>query len=429
VTLALPILLAPLLAAAVVSLAAALRDRELRHAPLLGLIGLLALGYAVNSPAAPGGLDRAFELESIPYAVALAVNLATCWLAIAATRSLHERNRAEQVHWRDMETLRELAETLRDSDAAGAPSPDALLAHGCRHFGFETGLLVRLGSGDAQIVASRFPPGVVGLAAGPCPELARTLALRCTLTADVVSVERASTGHWSTHPEHAPFGWEAFLGVRVDEGPGGTRILCFASRSPRGDRVVGAERWVMRVMASWLAGRGNPHDAAKPLVPASEPAAGIDLHRRLRGLETRLGRGLAPGRPLRLELDARDPAVGIDPAVLERVVTGMLHHAAEAGADDEGLSIRTRSIEPPTAGAPGFVSIEIQARGPALDAGALAALHDRATTPTDESGLRQLPLSRVARILRDVGGDLSMESEEGVGTTLTAFVPSGPAAP
>jgi hypothetical protein len=430
VSIALSILLAPLLAAAVVSGVAAIRERDPRHAALLALIGLLAANSVLDPPAAPAAIDRAFELSSMPFLLGLAVNLAAWWLAIAVTRTLHERNRAEDVHWRDMETLRELAETLRQPAHPGALAPDALLAHGCRRFEFETGLLIRIAEGDAEILAACVPPDLDGLAVGPCPELGRTLAVRCTLSDEVVAVDRASAGHWSTHPEHAPFAWEAFLGVRVDEGPDGARILCFASRKPRGNRAVGVERILLRVMASWLARRSEPEasaddvDARKPLVPAQTDARSLDLNKALGQLEARLRRGLAPGRPLAFELDASGPTAGLDPSELERAVASMLLHAAEAGPDDGLVRVRTGRIEPAEPGGVGFATISITAAGPALDADALAALYERSAEPAHESGLRQLPLRRVVRVLRDLGGDLSMESEEGIGTTLTAFVPS-----
>ena len=167
---ALTILLAPLLAAGVVSAAAAVRDRDLRHAALFVLIGLLGARHALDPPA-PDAFEQAFELVSAPVMLDLALNLAAWWLAIAVVRSLHERNRAEQVQWRDMETLRELAATLR-CVASGTPAAaNEVLAHGCRRFQLETGLLLRIATIEgtqptAQILPSSRPQSPVWVGGG-----------------------------------------------------------------------------------------------------------------------------------------------------------------------------------------------------------------------------------------------------------------------
>lgn len=426
VSTALAILLAPLAAAALVTGVGAVRDRDPRHVSLLAVIGLLGGQLVHRPPFEPTSLEHAFEPAAVPYLLALALTLAVWWLAIAATRSLHERDRAEQAHGRDVEALRELANLLRRAEAHSPANADALLAFGCRRYGFETGLVARIGDDDGEILCLHDTRDDGPLTVGPCPDLVRTLVQRCALTDDVVDVGRASGGHWNTHPEHAPFGWESFLGIRIDEGPVGARVLCFASCAPRSETVSGAERMLLTVAASWL---GRPavtgsEEADKALVPAEEGPPLLALNDELTSLEPRLRRGLAAGRPLGLELDAAAPRVALGAGELERVVASMLTYAGEAGPDDAPIRLRTGIAQPPQPGAPGFSTVSVCALGPALDADALAALYDAPVAPAHESGLRQLPLPRVVRLLRDRGGDLSMESQAEVGTTLTAFLPT-----
>ena len=74
---------------------------------------------AATSRAILGALVIAtLETAATPLLIDLAINLVAWWAALVASRSLHERNRAEQVQWHGMEALRVLAERLHAASAA-----------------------------------------------------------------------------------------------------------------------------------------------------------------------------------------------------------------------------------------------------------------------------------------------------------------------
>jgi K+-sensing histidine kinase KdpD len=84
------------------------------------------------------------------------------------------------------------------------------------------------------------------------------------------------------------------------------------------------------------------------------------------------------------------------------------------------------------AGAKPFLTLAVTAEGAGLDATAQSKLFDSAadprgaapapTAPPSKEGL--LSLARARRLLSDAGGDLSIHSEAGTGTTLTAWLPA-----
>jgi hypothetical protein len=501
------ILMAPLGAALAVTLRALARDRDPRHAVSLVFLALLALRHVASPPAALPALDAALETEAAPLLIAFAINLGAWLAASLSSSSIRERNRAEQLQWSSMEALRTLAERIHtptrgqgDGNAA-LDQAQELLAYGCEHLQFETGLLVQRSELGIDILVAQTPEDVGGLETGDCPALATSLAARCFDTRDVVAIDRASEGPAETQPSQAPFAWESLAGLRIVAAGDSALAIVFADRKPRAARLGSVEKSLLTVMGRWLQARAETEavralpiaplpaepspdlptsradtEADKPLTPtfvndalASEPAphvepvasaetseamapvtanepnsankpnkpsertANLDLNRGVRDLETKLRKGLAPSQRLVLSLSPQAPTVEFEARSLERVAMSLLLHAADIVSNTAELEIATGVIEAPEPDAPGFGTLTVKARGRDLDTDQLGALYEgRGEGDAASPAQRRLPLPRVVRLLRDAGGDLSLESETGVGTTLTAFIPSqkrAPAAP
>jgi len=478
-SLALWVLLTPIAIAAMLAVVACARDRDPRHAVLLALAALVGLASALSPIDAPPAIEAALEPTFAPYWVRLAAHLAALWAVVVAIRSVHERNRAEEVQWSSMEALRAVAGELRATNASALDAAERMIELGCERLGFEGGLLVARIAGGHEILCARAPADLPELAPGPRPELARTLVARCFDGADPVAVDRASDGHWTTHPEHAPFGWQRFLGVRVlagvESADGAARdaiALAYFDRASSDERLGSVEKSLLQVMAAWLAERAASEQASGALAareafeadkalspvdrevaataePTPEPIAKkperarrdaapreedasrgpIDLDRAIDGLSHELAR--AHGVRVERTRGARGTEIAIDAQALERIASSLVAHAAEiaprAPRAKPSLELETGVVQGPDDPGPAFATIAVRARGPALDADALAAVYG-ATASADAP--RRLPLSRVVALLRAAGGDLSLESEEGVGTTFTAFLAiAKPAAP
>jgi hypothetical protein len=472
------VLLAPLAAGAVVAARGFARDRDLRLFALLASLALLATRHFF-APLEPfSGFQALVGPSGGPLLVDLLANLAALLVTLITTQTLHERNRAEGMQWRSMETLRQLADYVH---GAGGPLDEelpGLLALASERFGLETGLVLELdGDGVPQVRAVHCPDDVA-LPVGPAPLLRDTLAARALGSTRVIAIQAASEGHWSTHPEHAPFGWQSFFGVQLGEG----QALCFASREERTERFSGVETSVLTLLADWIALRlvnaeqpvqelavAPPGKAASDVVAdasfalaaqvppkasdgrepgrsdgpwrgideangrgamgdPSEAGAGLDPNTALREIRSALRRSIGHARELTLELDPKATPVQMTRARFERIAKSLVLHAAEAGPNNGAITLRTAALEPAD-GAPGttrFTTLSVCARGAILDTDALAALYEGRGDFGRSAGQAALPLTRLVRVLRDRGCDLSLESEEGVGTTLTAYLVSQP---
>ena len=101
----------------------------------------------------------------------------------------------------------------------------------------------------------------------------------------------------------------------------------------------------------------------------------------------------------------------------------------QVAAESAPLTISTESVDPAAPAGEGWITLSVRGAGPALDGPAHARLFSEPKRPSlpAEAGLhpsteRALGLLRVRRLLRDGGGDLSIHSQDGVGTTFTAWL-------
>jgi signal transduction histidine kinase len=120
----------------------------------------------------------------------------------------------------------------------------------------------------------------------------------------------------------------------------------------------------------------------------------------------------------------------------DRVLWSLVLHAASLCAEGRTLRLATATVTPhvDAPSAKPFLTLAVTAEGAGLDANAQSQLFDlpadargvaRATTVSpSKEGL--LSLSRARRLLDDAGGDLSIHSETGTGTTFTAWLPAVP---
>jgi len=378
-----------------------------------------------------------------------------------------------------MEALRAVTEHLHAATGAIDEELPRLLALGCERFGLETGLLVECDASARATVRAVHCPDDVELARGPFPHCDATAVGRALASDRVVAIQRASEGHWSLHPEHAPHGWASFLGVRLpaldaDRAAEPARVLCFADRRERAERFSGVEQSLLGLIADWLAprlvstGAAAPADgsekalaevhprpqqprpqqpgprrpsatapaaaearreAARPPAEGAEQAEALEPNAALRALRPALRRALGLAHELSLDLAPTVPAVRMTRARFDRFVESLVVHAAEAVPSGGAITVRTATADAPEEApddAVAFATVSVCAQGAALGSDELAALYGSGGDG-DASGRRRLPLSRLVRVLRDHGGDLSLESEEGVGTTLTAYLAAAPA--
>ncbi len=108
------------------------------------------------------------------------------------------------------------------------------------------------------------------------------------------------------------------------------------------------------------------------------------------------------------------PQVLIDPDQMRRVFFNIIKNAIEAMQDGGNLSITTRQIE-------GYIEIEFSDTGTGIPEELMKNLF----TPhfSTKRGGAGLGLAIVKKIITDHGGDISVKSKEGEGTTFTIKIP------
>jgi signal transduction histidine kinase len=128
----------------------------------------------------------------------------------------------------------------------------------------------------------------------------------------------------------------------------------------------------------------------------------------------------AKGVTLEVELADGDPIAHIDAAQIRQCLINLVRNASEAVAAKGGgtVTLRTRRADD-------RVTIAVQDDGPGIAADVLPRMFDPFFS-TKEGG-SGLGLALTQQIVKDHGGDLSVESTVGKGTTFTVSVPAKPA--
>jgi PAS domain S-box-containing protein len=128
---------------------------------------------------------------------------------------------------------------------------------------------------------------------------------------------------------------------------------------------------------------------------------------------------LSPGVQFELDLEQGLPAVDIDPSHFERVLLNLASNAVEALSGRGKVLIRTAlesNRDQPR------VILDVEDFGRGMDESVRARLFEPFfTTREDGTGLG---LSTVHGIVLEAGGEITVESEPGVGTTFKIFLPA-----
>jgi nitrogen-specific signal transduction histidine kinase len=161
----------------------------------------------------------------------------------------------------------------------------------------------------------------------------------------------------------------------------------------------------------------------------------VDVHEVLGGVEKMLRRLI--GEDVTLGTDfAADPSwVKVDPGQLEQVVMNLAVNARDAMPRGGRLTIRTRSLGPPDA--PDLdetsgkrrrprVAISIADNGVGIPADVKPHLFEPFFTTKPAGKGTGLGLATVYGIVKQSGGDITVESEPGKGATFTFVLPSHP---
>jgi len=167
------------------------------------------------------------------------------------------------------------------------------------------------------------------------------------------------------------------------------------------------------------------------------PAA-VDLNRVVEDLKVILGRALGAGVRLEVETDPELPELQADVGQIEQVLLNLAVNAGEAMPSGGVLGIRTRriSLARPLAVVEGSLPAGAYVRLTVSDTGQgiPEATRGRIFEPCFSTKARATSgsgfgLSTVQRIVRGHGGGITVESEEGKGTTFTVYLPVRAAAP
>jgi hypothetical protein len=339
----------------------------------------------------------------------------------ALLRTTRERDRAEDVHWDSMETVRRMTEL------AAAPGQDlqtklsTMLALGATRFGLEHAVAWMLDEDGGRALCLH-PPDI---------------------DEQAIPAERLRQAAQSSRPltliDTTPSGSRVFFGTSVQAGGQVFGSLGFAGSRPPDARFAATDKDLVNLMAQWLASElgqaapanpapsrpPRPRRASAPRRPSSR-RRGEDLNATLRRCETKLRRRLAADATLELVLEPGLPdlqplRVSL-PALVESLVDAAVR-LAPAGR----IQIRTAALAPARADAAtpgsGDVTLSVSVEGAGIDPDSLARIFENPADGDEGGGWNALPLAQLERMLRQGGADLSVSLEPPRRASLTAFVP------
>lgn len=156
-----------------------------------------------------------------------------------------------------------------------------------------------------------------------------------------------------------------------------------------------------------------------------------DLNQILEGMRSMLGRIL--GEERRLETDAAPdlPPAAIDPGRLEQVILNLTSNAREAMEPRQRFLLRTGSVQVgPPEGRPvlglepgRYLVLTAEDEGAGMDATTLGRVFEPFFTTRGETGGTGLGLATIYSIVRQAGGQVSVQSQIGRGTTFRIYLP------
>jgi CheY-like chemotaxis protein len=157
----------------------------------------------------------------------------------------------------------------------------------------------------------------------------------------------------------------------------------------------------------------------------------IELNRLIRNFEAFARRATGEAVDLRLDVDKDDLHCRIDPAQFETAILNLVVNARDAPAPGGQVTIETRgrSIgqpgpkDPPDIAPGDYVVVAVRDTGCGIPPDVLPRVFDPFFTTKDVGKGSGLGLSQVYGFVRQSGGNVRIESQPGVGTTVRIYLP------
>ncbi|MDB5955423.1 PAS domain-containing sensor histidine kinase [Ramlibacter sp.] len=154
-----------------------------------------------------------------------------------------------------------------------------------------------------------------------------------------------------------------------------------------------------------------------------------DLNRVIASFEAVLRRGSRAGIQFQVQLAEALPQVMIDAAKFETALLNLVVNARDATPDGGTIAIATGRVdlqagEVGELGAGSYVAISVQDSGAGMSADVAARAIEPFFTTKEVGKGTGLGLSQVYGMVRQSGGDLSIRSRQGQGTTITMYFPA-----
>ncbi len=127
------------------------------------------------------------------------------------------------------------------------------------------------------------------------------------------------------------------------------------------------------------------------------------------------------GLVLETDIEPDLPNVRCDPTGLRRAVLNLVFNARDAVAGGGFIVLAARSL--PSGRRPTGVEIRVVDNGVGMSAATIARIFDPFFT-TKSDGLGGIGLPMVERFVRDSGGEIAIDSEPGLGTTVALRLPA-----
>ena len=159
----------------------------------------------------------------------------------------------------------------------------------------------------------------------------------------------------------------------------------------------------------------------------------VDLNELIRNVDRILHRLIGEDVEMVVDLADELPAVRVDPAQLEQVLTNLVVNARDAMPRGGTITIATRLVQAtPTelgiglgvgARITDFVQLEVRDTGVGMDARTMARVFEPFFTTKEPGRGTGLGLAISYGIVQEAGGAISVSSEPGVGTAVTIHLP------
>jgi signal transduction histidine kinase len=380
----------------------------------------------------------------------LGASILTLGAALAMNRTVSELDRAEALHWENMEGVRGLTDLAARRETSLEDRLPVLLEMSCKRLGLAIGMVTRVRTDRFEVLFIRAPEDFP-VFKGSTFDLGETHAARTIQCDRPVAVQSLQEAHWLERPGRSALGYEAYLGAVIHVGNEVFGTLEFASLEPRGQRFTASHKDLLVLMAQWIGTELDRESVAQsPSPPAPRAAARrvrvrprkipdapvLHLNAVLERLEHRIQRVVGPRANVVVKLEsgleaARDLRLPIDAIILS-----LVRRAAESMDPGGSLTITTSNLELAAPDpdemrpvAPNrYVTLAVHSPGGGINADALARVFDSEQEAVDghaaaRAAEGRMPLSAAYRILQRAGGDLSVEVDPDLGTTFVVFLP------